>query len=513
MNTETRITINSLVAIASWGTRAVVLFALVPFLIAELGEARFGVIGVISSLLAFVTMLLLGGRPGATRQFTSLLHSGELERANQLASTFAALCVALAGLLLLGLGLCEDVLLKSLGVPSDLIEQSAAALFLAAAGVGLVLTASPYLVALGSQLRYDIRYYIDMVEVLARAGLIVLLFWLWRADLIAWGTASLIPAGLVWGIARWQAYAKCRPLSLSPRHVSRRGLSDLWGSGLFTLVVQISGWFTIYSGPLVISYFLGTTAVAHYTPVILLATGLQVPSRAFLIQLEPVLTRAVVDQDFARIRRVLLRSARYTLLLSGGAAVWFGLLAPLIIRCWLGEGFEDTVIVLRLWCAAVVLQSAVGGAFAVFLGAGKYRMVGSLNAILGAAVVASVAFLIGGMGYGIGAVAASVVAAQVVRTAIWIPGALSICGLDVRRLTRESYRGPALCLLGLSLVELTLERSLAASAWVELAVAGSGSLITYAFLAWAVGLSLEDRTKAAGYLRQGWSRVLRRRSN
>jgi O-antigen/teichoic acid export membrane protein len=419
----------------------------------------------------------------------------------------------LAGVIVVVVGLTGDPILRFFRAPPELIGDGSAALFLSACALGIGLAATPYAAALASQLRHDVQHYSDIFESLFRVGFIVIVFSLWEPRIQVWAVANLLPAAIVLLLIRSQAYRHCPSLELGRKLLSRAAARELGSSGFYTSIAQLSEWLDRYSGPLVIGYLLGASLVAHYTPAMVLASAIQLLSSSFLLQLHPFVTKAAVEAQAELIQRVLLRSTRYSLLLSGAAAAWFGSLSPVVIACWLGRGFEDTAVVLALWCATILLQACEGGSFAVFLGLGRFRFVAVVNGLLGLISIGGALWLVGPAGYGVAGAAVAVLGAQLVRTVVRTVGAGRIAGVAAGEYLRESYAGPLACIAVLVATSASCQILLDAPPWAELAIAGTCSLLLFGALAWGVGLNAQDREKAFEHARRGltWALALRGR--
>jgi O-antigen/teichoic acid export membrane protein len=503
VNSEARIVANALLSYLAQAVRALVALLLVPFLLTNLGQGGYGVIGIIQSILGFVVLMEFGIRPAATREFARLLYGAQSRRSNELAATAMAAYLALAVAIVAVVASTGEGLLRLFRAPEDLVGDGFLALVFASSALGSALVTTPYTAALASQLRHDIQHYGDIFDSLFRLGFIVAAFSLWRPSIQLWAIASLIPAAIVLLFMRWQAHLRCPSLELGWKLVSLRGARDLAGPGLYTSVAQLAEWLNRQSGPLIIGYFLGAALVAHYTPAMLLATTLQALSASFLLQLQPFVTKAAVEAQIQRIGRVLVRSTRYSILSSGAAAAWFGSLSPAVVACWLGEGFGDTVVVLRLWCATIFLHACVGASFAVFLGMGRFRFVAAVNGSLGLIAMGGALLLVGILDFGAAGAAIAVLGAQAIRTIVWIRGAARIAGVGAREYLRESIAGPLACVASVVGTSLAVQSLIEARPWAELAVAGLPSLAAYAALAWRIGLNAQDRDKAIDYARSG----------
>ncbi|MCP4004599.1 MAG: oligosaccharide flippase family protein [bacterium] len=509
MRDQTRIIFNTLITYATSGANAVVGFLMVPFLLSHLGKETYGVIGVIAALLRFIVLIDGGIRPAATRQFTHFLSQQNTLRANQVAST----AMVLYALITLGFLAISVILgtpfLRWMNVPLPLLPESSTAVILIAFALSISLLTAPFGAALASQLRYDISRYTEIAGSLLRASFIVVVFLAWDARLFVWALGSLVASLLGFFVLRYQARRLCPELQIRREFVSRTGFRDLASFGAYTSVSRLGTWLTQNSGPLVVSLFLGVSAVAHYTPAMVFVLSLEPLSRAFIWQLVPVITRTNATGDLARLQRVLIRGTRYTLLLSGGAAVFVGTLADPIVAAWLGQGFEDTATILKLWCVTSVLSSATGPAWTLFVGMGRLRLMAVLNLLVAFFGLGLGVWLMQSTQLGISGPPIGMLAAQCILSPIYIAYSARICRIGVLRYLRHSFLGPALCLAALAPMTVLISGRWADEPLLALVLAAAGSIPVYLGLIWLVGLSPDDRQTAREYLRDGLNRVFR----
>ena len=504
MREETRVIVNVMLAYGSRAVAAVVGILMVPYLIGQLGEERYGTIGLANSLLALVLLVELGIRPAASRQFSRFLYSGESRRANELASTSLAIYAGLALLIVVVMIGAAGPFLATMQLPAELVPETRWVLVLVAASLGVALLQAPFEAALASQLRYDVTQYCQAMGVVFRAAFIVALFTLLPPALMVWAAAALVWALISLAVHRAQAHRLCPSLELRRPLVSRRGVRDLASIGAYATVMQAAQWLAEYSGPLIVSAWLGPQAVAYYTPAIILVVSLQPLSRAFLGQLTPVVTRAYAEGDPERIRRVLMRSTRYSLLIGGGSVVWAGVVAGSLVPVWLGESFAITTWVLVAWCARSLLQSGAGASFAVFLGTGQLRAVAWVNIALAVVGVGGGIWLVTRTDLGVLAPAVAMLSAQTLRSVAWFVLATRISGQARLPYLRGAFAGPTVCLSALALAALWLQDLAGPDPLRALVVATLGAGLLYAPLVWSVGLNAEDRAKALEYAASGW---------
>lgn len=509
MRDRTRIISNTLLSYVARAVVAAVGLLLVPFMLTRMGESTYGVIGVVNSILGFVVLVDLGVRTGATRQFTRFLSQGDVERSNELASSSMAAYLAMTVFILAVCVIGGPGFLSSMRVPDELLGEATIVLLMMGAAIGGALLTAPYGSALASKLRYDIPQYTEMGGALIRAVVVVGLFLLWEPRLVAWSAAILLAALMTFAVQRWQARRHCPSLRLSTARVTRRGLGDLASVGIYTSLVRFSMWLSNLSAPLIVSYYLGTAAVAHLSPALMLVTSLEPLSRAFLQQLLPVVTRAHAEHDLARIRNVTLQMSRYTMLASGGVLALIASLSDELIEVWLGTGFEDTALVLAVACATSLLHFAVGTGFPVFVGTGRLKWMALFNTLLAVLGVSLGIWWVGYTDMGVVGAALSMAVTQTLRTIAYFWYVARICELPISRYLRESYLGPVASLAALVAVSFGVQAAMGAdsSALARLLVAGAAAGATFSALIWFLGLNGGDREIALDFARVGWNRV------
>ncbi len=507
MKDESRIILNALLAHVSRLVSMAVAFGMVPYLIGHLGEAAYGVIGIAGSILGLLVLVEMGVRPATVRQYSNLLFQGEIDRANALVSASMVLYLGLSVVIVLTLAVFGRAFLTAMKVPPELMSDAYWTLLAAGAALAVNLLTTPYRAALVSQLRHDVEHYTLMLMTFLRAGLIIATFIVWSESLLVWGAATLLSNLVVFFTVRWKSAQLNTTLEIRTSLASREAWRDLSTLGIDTTMAQLSSWVNMQSGSMIVSYFLGAAAVAHYAPVLILMNALISFSGSFIQQLIPVMTKASGQDNFGLMQRTLVRSTRYSILISGAGAAWVAVHARLIVPAWLGPGFEDTAVALEIWSCAVVLRTFTGASLPVFLGSNRLRGIAIFNLVLAAVSLALAIHLVGSTDLGILGAAIPALAAQAIRTVVRVTVAVRVCQMGLIEFIRRSYGGPVLCLVVVAGAAWAVQHSTTLGLWPELAVSGSLSLLAFAATAWTIGLTSDDRSKVAGYVRQAIAKV------
>jgi len=106
--------------------------------------------------------------------------------------------------------------------------------------------------------------------------------------------------------------------------------------GLFFLI-QLFGTIGLQSDNFVIGHFLGQTAVTEYSVMARVCNVLSTLPMLFIAQLWPAYGEAFIRRDHRWIRRTLINTTKYTILIMGLAFVVFLSCGDWLFRHWLGH--------------------------------------------------------------------------------------------------------------------------------------------------------------------------------
>jgi len=497
---EERIVSNALVTYAAKLITGSIGFLMVPFLIRSLGEETYGVMGVCWSILGFMLLVELGIRPAVMRQFTSALFKDEVDRSNEVASTAFAFYLLISSVIVGVLVITGDRFLDSMNVPAELAGDAYYTLVLVGASASFGLLGVPFTSAIFSQLRHDIEHYVLVAKSMTTAILIVALFTLRDPRLLAWALVDSFATVSVFLAFVWQAKRLCPSLEVAPRHVTRRGFADVAGFGTYTTLIGAAAWINMQSGPVVISYFLGTAAVAHFTPILGVMGTLTPIQTAFLAPLRTFITKAHATDDWGVIGRVLIRSTRYSLLSTGAIVTLLASVAGPFVGVWLGANFEDTAQVLLIWCVGWLFQASTGASYGIYVGTARLRVLTLVNTIIAIVSISIGVFLVARSDWGVVGIAWGMLAAQVVRSTTFFFYSSSICQVDKLEYLKQGFFGPGVALLALGASSLGIQHALTLHPFAELVAAATGGGAVFALLAWRVGLPADDHRRVQSYI-------------
>jgi O-antigen/teichoic acid export membrane protein len=458
----------------SWAAMAIrlpVTFLLTPFLIAQLGEERFGAFGVLISLVAYMN---LAGGPLHSSIGRELAHAGsdQAARARVLASAIAAAALLALLTALIGFPLVRP-LVSAMRVP-EAFQLDAAACFATLVGTVILSQAlTPFLGLLMSRNRYDLVDLIEASSQVLYALLAVLAFHL------AVPSLGRPPTPI-------------RPGAADPREL--RSLLSFSGQ-LF--LINMSVLLTYQTDNLVISRLIGVGAVAHYA----VAGSLILRFRQLCYGLSRTFMPATADPNTTpeRLRALHYRGTRYaTLLVAGLGATAFGLAEP-FYALWLGESFRSSGMLFRVLMAANLFGMSQFVTNSVLTGLRRTRAL-MVSEILGAIanLALSIAFVLGGLG--LVGVALGTLVPMVIRN-LWLAvhGA-RVVGAPFAPYVARIYAPTAAAIVAVALPLDLLARAGAFQRWGPLVLAGGVGFVLFALLAWAMVLDRDDRARVRALL-------------
>ena len=354
------------------GVPLLVGLAAIPITAQALGPARFGILGLIWSVLGYAGSLDLGLGRATTKFVAEHLSRGDQAAARQVAS------VAFIGQLLLGIA--GGVLLfaatpllvdRVLRIPDALGAESRLAFRLLALSVPLVVASLSLRAILEAAQRFDI---VNLIRMPTSIGIFIVPAMVARLG----GSLGLIVALLV--VLRL-AGAVAFALALGRAIPGFRG--DLGGGGrALRTLLGYAGWVAVsntinplltYLERFILGSLAGVAAVAYYAAPYEAVTRLLIVPASLASALFPALSDSVAG-DAARVRheRLFQRALRFVLLAVGPPIVFIIGCAGPLITAWLGPDYAArSAPALAILAAGVLINALAHLPSAYLLGRGR----------------------------------------------------------------------------------------------------------------------------------------------
>lgn len=248
---------------------------------------------------------------------------------------------------------------------------------------------------------------------------------------------------LVFGIvSAWSSKRLLPSLRVSPRYIDRATFASLFSFGWRTQVARLSNLIMFETDKIVVGVLFGRLdLVGRYDLGVNLANKVrQVPALIFSALLPAAAELDAVGDD-TRLRALYLRSTKYVAVTTIPLLLFTVATADLLMRVWMGEGFEQAAWVLRIIALGYIANILPGAGVSIALGKGRADLqmnAGLISMGVNIALTVGLYLLIGFWGIPI---ATSV--SMLVSTAWFFWAVESEIGLGKRRLVREAFLWPS----------------------------------------------------------------------
>jgi len=466
---------------------------LTPFLIGYLGIAAFGMIPLVNSITAYMSILTTALDTALSRFLVIDLERGDARLANKTFNT------ALFGLIGIILALSPVVVALSLAFPTLFNvprgwEVDASWLFALVALTSFVtVVGSNFAVSPFIHSQFLLSNTVSLVGLLARIGLIVILFSLLPARLWYAGGGALIAAviSLLGFALLWH---KLTPeLRIQITAFERSRLQSLMGMGGWVIVNTLGAMLLSRVDLIVVNAFFGAALTGGYGSVAQFSLLMEYLATAAGTAVRPVILIKYAQQDFAGLQRLSLQSIK---LLGLALALPVGLLCGFsrpLLSVWLGPDYEFLAILLIIIIAHQSLNLSVRPLLYVQTAYNRVRWPGIATLLCGGASLGLAVLLATWGKWGVAGVALAVAVAWTAKNAMYVP-IYTAHIMKVRWWTFLPSLGPSVigtlavgfAAYGLALVQVP-------NSWLNLA--GSAAIISllYAAGVWEIGLSRADR--------------------
>ncbi len=349
-------------------------FLVMPFLIRQLGEARYGTWVLIGSLSSYFGMLDLGVR-GSVGRFIAF-HRARGDRDAIKATLSTALGIAsVAGIVALVVSLCLPILFFRLfEIPADQADQVRAALLLIGCNIALSFPLSLFDGILWGYERFDAINAVEVPIAVMRALLTFVVIG-WGYGLAGLAALTLILL-LVSGTSKAVATFRLAPgLSIRPAYLTRSAAAELVSYGASNLLINVARMIrgevspaligSLVSLPSVTLYAVGKRFTDYVERLVFATTGVLTP-----------LTASIHARGHDnRQRTLLLVGGRYcsmmAIFLCGGLI----LLGRPLIALWLGPRVLDAASLLTILALGELIPLSQSVSATILLGMARHRII------------------------------------------------------------------------------------------------------------------------------------------
>jgi O-antigen/teichoic acid export membrane protein len=333
-----------------------VAFLLVPLQWNYLGQAAYGTAEVITTVIWFTILADLGLRAALSRHMAECVALDNMRGLNEHYNA-ALSCYVVLGIALAALFACfAEPLVDRLNIePSERAAAVALVRYYVTLSALFSFIIPVYAAVIEAYHRFDVTDLVQIGEVLLRAVAIVVLLAGYRQGLYGWAVAMLSARLFSLVVMVLLAHRHCPGLRLGLRFLNRASYVSLFSLGgylfLYTTIQQVN----LLVDPLVVSTFLGSSAVALYRPAALVVTSAYPFVVGLSRQMRPLATLYHSTGQKKRLHEVTIRGTRMTALMAIPFCVIFGAFAFQIVYLWVGReaGPKASIMALVLTFLAI----------------------------------------------------------------------------------------------------------------------------------------------------------------
>jgi len=480
-------------------------FVLSPFLVHHLGDARYGLWGVIGSIVGYLGLMDLGIRVGVTRFTARYEATGDRESTIRLLSTALTL-FGVVGLLAIAAGAVISLNIERFlhTTPANLREGSTA-LFIAGITMAFSLISGVYGAVIGGLQRFALLNGIDLSVEILRAGATFILLSL-GGGLVTLALIQLV-AVFARGIVYVLATHRLKPwLKIGWKSYDRGTRNEIMSFSAYTFVLHVTAMALFSSDALVIAAIMPVSQVAFF--VIggnLSQVVMQVQSGVSRV-IYPLVSSKQATEGVAGAALLVRKSVRLSTIIVMPIIITFLTRGPTFIGLWIGPSYVSLAgLTLQILAFGLCLFMSYHVLSVSVMALGLHR--GLIPAYVGEAIANIGLSIVLGKSMGVAGVAWGTTIPRIVVALFFAPWFCSRkLGVSVREYTTQAWIRPLTAMVPFALVSLVIDR-----AWMVpnvFAFFGQVALAMPMALAgtWMVGLEQAERDQLIGWFRSARTR-------
>ena len=323
---------------AGFAVQAVVVFFLTPFVISNLGDARYGIWALVTGLTGYYGLLDLGFRSGITQYLARYLANNDFDELNRTASTACvvlACCGVLVGCVSLAIAAIAPIIFT---IPTGAVAEARWCICVIGLTTATQFLFFPYSAVFAATQRYDLANIIGVTTRLATAAGIVLA--LQRGYGLVGLCAVQAFGDLLGDVVRWRvAYRILPQLRISFRSATWGSLRSIANFGLWSFLIRNIVAVKDYSGIIIAGLFMPVAALAHFHLAVALTNYFHQFINPIATVFFPAATQLDAAGDEDRMRTLYLAGSKMLMLLALPLYLIGLLWADEFYTLWVGPEF------------------------------------------------------------------------------------------------------------------------------------------------------------------------------
>jgi O-antigen/teichoic acid export membrane protein len=377
---------------------------LLPFNVAHLGTAAYGLWVLAASVTAYFSVLDMGYSGAMVRFVAHYRVRRDVHALNEILSTLFFIFVGAAAVMYLAAGAVAVWMDSIFHLAPGQTHTARVVLLVVTLNVAASTAFSVFGGVINGFQRYDLNNVVGTASSVATAIVNVAVL-MAGGGLITLVIATTSVRILTLWIYRANAYRVFPGLRISASLFKRTRLREVTGFSIHMAVIDWANKLNYSIDALVIGAFLNTTAVAVWA----IAARLAELAQRIANQLNDILFPAVVENDTAarldRLQRIFIDGTKLSLATVVPMSGAMLLLADPLVMAWVGPDFAGSVILLQVLSVVVIVRVGNAMGSTILKGAGSHRVISAVNmsaAICNVALSIALVQPLGPMGVALG---------------------------------------------------------------------------------------------------------------
>src|SRR5687768_13169062 len=351
---------------------------MLPFNVAHLGQAAYGLWVLVASITVYFSMFDLGYGVAQVRFAAKYRAQGDVKALNEITSTMFCVFSGIGLLTFLVAGVIALNLDSFFELTPAQVRTGQIVLLFISAYVALGFPVSVF----GGIVNGFQRQYLNggvafvTAVTVALVNVAVLLAGYGLAELVA---ATTIVRMLSYVAYALNAYRVFPSLSLRPRYFNRDRLREVTGFSFFILIIDLANKLNYSTDTIVIGAFMGTAAVAVWAVAQRLIEIVQRVTDQLNAVLFPVVVDSSTVERVDKLQKILIQGTRLSLAMVVPLATVLGLTARPLVLLWVGSEFSASVNVIYILSIVVALRVGNATSTVILKGSDLHKFLAFAN--------------------------------------------------------------------------------------------------------------------------------------
>ena len=490
----------SAIRMLTFGIGALIAFFMSPFIIHSVGDRLYGTWLCVAAFIGYYGLLDLGLSSAVNHHLSAALGTNDQGYCNKVFNTALWLFTGI-GLTVLLLTSCIVILVPLIVTSPEEITMFRTLFLIMGVSSALSFPSRAFIGALIARLQYKQLSSLQIMTLIIRSScLAISLFLGYKLIAMAWITIlSWLPEGMLLVYFSKRSWPGIRIFDWKSWDSSTA--KSLFSYSFFSFITQLGDIFRVNLDTMVITAFVGLSAVTHYSIAAMLSRYFMDLMIAAMGIFQPVFSRQHGANDLEGIKATLFATTKISIYVAsffGFSLIAFG--SP-FIQLWMGPRFYDAFPCLVLLISAWMCDLWQLPSVSLLFGLSQHRFYAAFNAVEGVLNLALSLLLV--QHYGILGVALGTCAPMIVMRLFVQPVYVCrISGVPYADYMYMLLQNVAIILAAVS-VPLYLAQRYTAPNYLTLALGVAMFGVYYFLITWVVGLNHGEKQTIMAALKPG----------